>query len=158
VGEVAAALPTLGPANWPWLEVRSGVARITAATTEKFVPQMVNFERVGGVDFRKGCYPGQEVVARSQYRGTIKRRACIVTSAHALTPGQEVFHSADPGQPAGLVVLAGTLDGVENAGLIEIKLVALDSGTLHAGSPDGDRLTVEALPYGLEADGAEASS
>jgi folate-binding Fe-S cluster repair protein YgfZ len=117
---------------------------------------MVNLERVGGVDFRKGCYPGQEIVARSQYRGTIKRRACIVTSPHALTPGLEVFHSADPGQPAGLVVLAGTLDGVEHAGLIEIKLLALDSGTLHAGSPDGDRLTVEPLPYTLESVGAEA--
>ena len=59
---------------WRWLAVQSGVITIEAATVDRFVPQMVNFERVGGVDFQKGCYPGQEIVARSQYRGTIKRR------------------------------------------------------------------------------------
>jgi folate-binding protein YgfZ len=54
--------------------VRSGTPRVVAATGEQFVPQMVNLELVGGVNFQKGCYPGQEVVARSQYRGTLKRR------------------------------------------------------------------------------------
>ncbi|MEO8080245.1 MAG: folate-binding protein, partial [Caldimonas sp.] len=69
-----AALPVLAAGAWHWLDVQSGIVTIEAATVDRFVPQMVNFELVGGVDFKKGCYPGQEVVARSQYRGTTKRR------------------------------------------------------------------------------------
>jgi folate-binding protein YgfZ len=63
------------PALWMWSEVQSGVATLAAPLVEAFVPQMLNYESVGGVNFKKGCYPGQEVVARSQFRGTLKRRA-----------------------------------------------------------------------------------
>ena len=147
-------LPAMDANDWRWLEVHSGVARVVGATVEQFVPQMVNLELVGGVNFQKGCYPGQEVVARSQYRGTLKRRAQIVGSPVALQPGQEVFHDADPGQPAGMVVLAGTWAGVHHAALVELKLSALGSGSLHAGSGDGPPLTVAALPYAMPADPA----
>jgi len=119
--------------------VTSGVARIVAATVEQFVPQMVNFELVGGVNFQKGCYPGQEVVARSQYRGSVKRRAFLFTSDAAALPGQEVFHSDDAEQPAGMVVNAASLGGAHRA-LVEIKLAALDTGSLHLGAVDGARL------------------
>ncbi|MBV9890256.1 MAG: folate-binding protein YgfZ, partial [Rhizobacter sp.] len=71
------AAESMSPETWRWLEVKSGIVTIEAATVDRFVPQMVNFELVGGVDFKKGCYPGQEVVARSQYRGTTKRRALL---------------------------------------------------------------------------------
>ena len=142
------ALPALAPADWARLEARSGVARITAATVEQFVPQMVNLELVGGVNFKKGCYPGQEVVARSQYRGTLKRRAMLFTGADA-HPGQEVFHSADPGQPAGLVANAGG-----NAALVEVKLAALEGGSLHLGAADGPVLAPQVLPYALPAEAA----
>ncbi len=145
---------TLAPAAWQWLEVHSGVARICAATAEQFVPQMINFELVGGVNFQKGCYPGQEVVARSQYRGTLKRRGVLVSSAQPLQPGQEVFHSADPGQPAGMVVLAGALSDSEHAALIELKLAALDGGTLHLGAADGPLLQVGELPYAIPSEAA----
>ena len=74
----------------------SGVAAIEAATADLFVPQMLNFERVGGVNFQKGCYPGQEVVARAQYRGTVKRRAFLFDVPATAEAGQEVFHSAEP--------------------------------------------------------------
>jgi tRNA-modifying protein YgfZ len=59
---------------WQWLWGQAGVVRITSEIQEAFVPQMVNFEHIGGINFKKGCYPGQEVVARAQYRGTVKRR------------------------------------------------------------------------------------
>jgi tRNA-modifying protein YgfZ len=144
----APALPPLLADEWARLEARSGVARITAATVEQFVPQMVNLELVGGVNFKKGCYPGQEVVARSQYRGTLKRRAMLFTGTDA-RPGQEVFHSADPGQPAGLVANAGG-----NAALVEVKLAALQSGSLHLGAADGPLLAPQVLPYALPADAA----
>ena len=147
-------LPALAPDDWQWLEVMSGVARIVAATREQFVPQMVNLELVGGVNFQKGCYPGQEVVARSQYRGTLKRRAQVLGAASPLQPGQEVFHSADPGQPAGLVALAANRAGGSSSALVELKLSALDGGSLHAGSADGPLLTPGQLPYPIPAEAA----
>ena len=138
---------------WRWLEASSGVARVMAATAEQFVPQMINLEVVGGVDFQKGCYPGQEIVARSQYRGTLKRRGFVVRAAAALHAGQEIFHSADAGQPAGMVVLAGSR-GSEHGAMVELKIAATEAGALHAGSADGPLLTPIALPYALPAEAA----
>jgi len=142
----APPLPELAPEAWRWLEVSSGVARIVNATVEQFVPQMVNFELVGGVNFQKGCYPGQEIVARSQYRGSVKRRAFVFTCGSAAQPGQEVFHSADAEQPAGMVVNAASWAGAHRA-LVEVKLTALDGGTLHVGAAGGPALQREAQPY-----------
>src|SRR3990167_1184458 len=91
---------------WAWLEVQSGVAPLTQPIAEAFVPQMLNYESVGGVNFKKGCYPGQEVVARSQFRGTLKRRAYLVHGDGPLQVGQEVFHDSDASQPCGTVAAA----------------------------------------------------
>lgn len=158
-GEPPPGLPALEPEAWRWLEATSGVARIVGATVEQFVPQMVNLELVGGVNFQKGCYPGQEIVARSQYRGTTKRRAYVVHATAPLAPGQEVFHAADPEQPAGLVVLAGRCDAApaeqRHAALVELKIAAAEGGALHAGAADGPALTLAAQPYPLPA--AEAA-
>jgi hypothetical protein len=152
VGAGPPALPPLDLEAWRALEAASGVARIEAATVEQFVPQMVNLDLVDGVSFQKGCYPGQEVVARSQYRGTLKRRAYVVHSGQALAPGMEVFDAADPGQPAGMVVLAGTLPGGIHTSLVELKRAALQGGALRAGSPEGVLLTPGALPYEIAAE------
>ena len=145
---------------WRWLEVRSGVPTIEAATAEQFVPQMLNYELVGGVDFSKGCYPGQEVVARSQYRGTIKRRMFLFDCDDALAAaGQEVFHSADAGQPAGMVVNAAPLPGGSGASaLVEVKLAALSSGSLHLGAAGGPVLRRAELPYAVPLDVAAATA
>ena len=147
-GNAPAGVPAITLDAWRWLEVGSGVPLIEAATVDQFVPQMVNLELVGGVDFRKGCYPGQEVVARSQYRGTVKRRTYLVASDAAMPPGMDVFHSADPGQPAGMVVLSASLSGA-HAALVELKIAALQGGELHAAN--GARLSPAALPYDLAA-------
>jgi hypothetical protein len=146
----AAPLPAQA---WAWLEVRSGLPRIGAATAEQFVPQMVNLEAVDGVNFRKGCYPGQEIVARSQYRGTLKRRSFLFGCEAPAQPGQEVFHDADPGQPAGMVVNAASFEG-RHAALVEVKLAALEGGALRLGSPEGPRLEREELPYPLALEAA----
>jgi tRNA-modifying protein YgfZ len=140
---------TRGPAHmWDWLDIHAGEPRITQATTEQFVPQMVNFDVLGGVNFKKGCYPGQEVVARSQYRGTIKRRTSLAHVDNA-APGNELFHSEDPGQPCGLVINAApAADGGVDV-LVEIKLAALDGGSVHVGSADGPTLAFLPLPYAL---------
>ncbi len=145
----APALPVIDPEEWQGLDVTAGLAWIRQGTVEQFVPQMLNLELIGGVNFQKGCYPGQEVVARSQYRGTVKRRTHLFaldgTDADA-TPGQEIFHSADPEQPAGMVAGFGRLEGRPLL-LAEVKLAALESGTLHLGSAQGAVLTPRALPY-----------
>ena len=158
---VAWTAPDASPAGdllpaglWDWLEVRSGIARVNAANSEAFVPQMVNLELVGGVSFKKGCYPGQEVVARSQYRGTLKRRALLWHAEAPMSAGQEVFHSADPEQPAGRVVLAAPAPGGGWDGLIEVKLEALGHGGLHLGTANGVPLQALPLPYELPRDAA----
>jgi tRNA-modifying protein YgfZ len=101
----------LTPDQWQWSEVRSGVPMVTAPVVEAFVPQMLNYESVGGVNFKKGCYPGQEVVARSQFRGTLKRRTYPVHADAPLQAGQEVFHASDREQPTGVVVQAAPAPG-----------------------------------------------
>ncbi len=143
-----AALPL---ASWQWLDVESGIPTIVAPVVEQFVPQMINLESVGGVNFQKGCYPGQEVVARSQYRGTLKRRGFIVHADTTLVPGQELFHSADPGQPSGMIVNAAPRPGGGWSAFAELKLAAAEGGELHAGSPDGPAVRLAPLPYTLAA-------
>ena len=89
-------------AQWALQEIRAGRPLITSATQDQFVPQMVNFEQIGGVDFKKGCYPGQEIVARTQYRGILKRRmarAHLAGDARPL-PGQNVYSAAFGDQSA----------------------------------------------------------
>lgn len=141
-------LPVITLDAWRWLEVQSGVALIESTTFEQFVPQMVNFELVGGVDFQKGCYPGQEVVARSQYRGSIKRRAFLFDTVAPAQSGQEIYHSLDPQQPAGMVVNAAPrLHGEGSSVLAELKIAALDGGTLHLCTSDGPVLDRRELPY-----------
>ena len=142
---------------WRSLEVMSAIPRIVSATQDQFVPQMVNFESVYGVDFKKGCYPGQEIVARSQYRGAIKRRLqlahCPIDQlANAPTgPGSEIFHADDASQPAGMVVLSAP--SIANARRmdfqIEIKTELQAGGTFHLGTPDGPILMLDQLPYPL---------
>ena len=149
----AAGVPALALDAWRLLELRSGIPLIEAATVDQFVPQMLNFELVGGVDFQKGCYPGQEIVARSQYRGTIKRRMFLFTCDALPEPGQEVFHSAAPQQPAGMVVNAAPGDlGPGGWALVEVKLAALDAGSLHLGTAGGPVLHRHELPYALPSD------
>ena len=138
---------------WDWLEVMSGIPRVTEATLEKFVPQMINMESLHGIDFKKGCYPGQEVIARSQYRGIIKRRLQIasVENTNIPSPGTEIFHSEDVEQPCGMVVLAAKdPNQVDKICLqVECKQEALSQGKIHLGSSQGPILNFNQLPYDL---------
>jgi len=151
-------LPALGPTDWHWLEVASGIGWVTGPVVEQFVPQMINLELVGGVDFRKGCFPGQEVVARSQYRGTLKRRAFLTHGARAMQPGQEIYAADDPGQPCGMVVSAAPRPAVAGWGwdaLAELKIAAARSSELRLGAADGAGLELIALPYAVPLDSNE---
>lgn len=142
---------------WNSLEIMSAIPRIVAATQDQFVPQMVNFESVYGVDFKKGCYPGQEVVARSQYRGVIKRRLQLAHCAldqieqTPCLPGTEIYHTDDPDQPAGMVVLSApsVADTRRIDFQVECKTELMKAGTFHLGSPNGPVLMLDQLPYPL---------
>ncbi len=135
---------------WRWTDILAGQPQVLESTREQFVPQMINFELVGGVNFRKGCYPGQEVVARSQYLGKLKRRALIAFADDAsVTAGVEVFSDADPGQPCGMVVNAEAGPDGRVACLVEMKLAAAAS-TVRLRSAEGPALVFGQLPYDLD--------
>ena len=144
--------PSLDPALWQWGEVRSAVASISAAVVDAFVPQMLNYESVGGVNFKKGCYPGQEVVARSQFRGTLKRRATLVHSQAELSAGTEIFHASDASQPCGLVAQVGPAPAGGWDAIVSLQTSAMEGGALTAGRPGGPPLQLLPLPYPLLAD------
>jgi folate-binding protein YgfZ len=141
--------PALDAALWSWLEVMSGVATITQPVVEAYVPQMLNYESIGGVNFRKGCYPGQEVVARSQFRGTLKRRAYRVEAGAALAVGQEVFRDSDPDQPCGTVVAAAANPGGGWNAIVSMQTSAAAGGLLSVGAVGDSALTLLPLPYPL---------
>jgi folate-binding protein YgfZ len=140
-----AALPTVGSGVFWWSEIEAGVPTVFAATQEKFVPQMINFEVVGGVSFSKGCYPGQEVVARSQYRGKLRRRMQLAHCTAAADAGADVFAAGET-EPAGTVVMATTAPDGGFDLLIECPLEKAEV-PLHLLSAEGPRLELRALPY-----------
>jgi len=140
-----------GNETWRLADIHAGVAQIGPGTQEQFVPQMVNLELLGGVNFKKGCYPGQEIVARSQYLGKLKRRTALVTIASAdVAPGAEVFTPADPEQPCGMVVnTAPNGEGGVDA-LVEMKLDAIEQADVRLGSATGPALQFLPMPYALD--------
>lgn len=142
-------LPRADAQTWWWSEIAAAVPTVFAATQEKFVPQMINYEVLGGVSFRKGCYPGQEVVARSQYLGKLKRRMSIAHVPGDAPPAGADVYAAGAAQPVGTVVMAAPSPAGGTDLLFEVPIDRLASGTLHAGAPDGPPLAVRDLPYAL---------
>ena len=138
---------------WDWLGVQSGVAMVTQPIFEAFVPQMLNYESIGGVSFKKGCYPGQEIVARSQFRGTLKRRAYLVHGSGEASVGQEVFQTLDAEQPCGMVAACAPHPSGGFDAIVSMQTSAAassaTSSALHLGSIAGPVLTLLPLPYAL---------
>lgn len=134
--------------DWFLQDIRDGQPRVLLATQEQFVPQMVNLERLGAVDFQKGCYPGQEIVARTQYRGVLKRRMVRARVAAAASPGDELFAAEPAGQAAGIVANAVRRDegGSELLAVLQIGAVE-GSKAVRLRSPDGPVLELLPLPY-----------
>jgi folate-binding protein YgfZ len=145
------AVVRLGDVNqWQHAEHAAGLPWVMAATQDVFIPQTLNLDLIGGVSFTKGCYPGQEVVARSHYRGTVKRRTAYGewdTTSEVPAAGIDIYDANQPEDPCGRIVEASS-----NSVLFEIPLATLESGDLRVGSADGIKITVKPLPYNL-ADG-----
>ena len=138
--------------DWLLSDILSGVGDVQAATFEAFVPQMLNYESVDGVNFKKGCYPGQEVVARSQFRGILKRRTYLAGSTLPLQAAQEIFHSSDASQPAGQVVQAVSHTQHGHWALVCLQTSSVEEGELHPAETTGSVLTLYPLPYALRDD------
>lgn len=150
VGSSAPAGAALAPAVWDWSDVASGIASVQAATAEMFVPQMLNYESVGGVNFKKGCYPGQEVVARSQFRGTLKRRTWVARLGHAAQAGHEVFAGNDAEQPVGQVVQAAAVpDGSGDWLALLCLQTGADMADLWLQPGRRGAIHLQSLPYAL---------
>ena len=148
---------------WHWLDIHAGMAHVTADISEAFVPQMMNLDRINGVNFKKGCYPGQEIVARSHYLGKLKRRmqsarivfnnaeSCAASLAQ-LRIGMDVYSSADPEQAAGqlLTYARNPFNDAQVDVLYEVSLPLLDNDAqLSFKEPTGGQWQRRALPYSL---------
>ena len=134
---LAAVAAPAGTPAWQWLDVAAGIPWIVEATKEAFVPQMVNLDRIGGVSFHKGCYPGQEVVARTQYLGKVKRHLYRTRAAGPVAAGTPIFPIATPDQPCGQIAGAAAAPGGGYDVLAVILEDAVGQGKLRAALPDG---------------------
>ena len=146
---LADRLTPVGTPCWEWLEIRSGIPLLTPATQEQFVPQMANMELIGAVNFQKGCYPGQEIVARTQYLGQTKRRMVLahVAGQRLPQPGDELYGSAAEAQPVGMVVNAQAAPEGGYDLLAVLQTANISAGTVHFKSADGPALGIQPLPY-----------
>ena len=136
-----------GPDDWTLALIHAGIPTIVAATQEEFVPQMANFDLIGGVSFRKGCYTGQEIVARTQYRGILKKRMAVAhVDGTAPTPGQSVYSAAFGDQSAGTVANVAPAPGGGYDFLVVAQIEGLRAGNLRLGSPDGAPIAIRSHP------------
>ena len=137
---------------WNWLEIQAGIPNIVAKTTEAFVPQMVNYATIGGVSFTKGCYPGQEVVARMHYLGKLKRRMYLahVDTENLPEAGENLFPAGEDTQSCGKVVQAqvSPTGGVDLLAVVQIA--AAENGDIRLGTGNGSPLQLQDDPYPVD--------
>ena len=148
---LAAQARAVGAPCWDWLDIRAGIPFVLPQTQEAFVPQMLNFELIGGINFKKGCYPGQEVVARMHYLGKPKRRMYLarVMAAEAPQPGAMLFSAHTPEQACGEVVNAAQAAHGGHELLAVVQTEVAGAFPVHLGALTGPRLEFEPLPYAL---------
>lgn len=157
LGIVPPAVP-VGPDYWSLLEIRSGTPSVHPETVEAFVPQMVNLQLVDGVSFTKGCYTGQEVIARTQFLGRLKRRMyrAEVESPHLPRPGDELYcHESASGQGPGRIVDAQPSGKGRYELLAVVEIEAAERGGIRIWE-DGPELRILPLPYPFPEEGEQS--
>lgn len=141
----------VGAAAWEWLEIEAGQPQVYAETAETFIPQMLNLDLLNGVSFKKGCYPGQEIVARLRYLGQLKRRMTRLycTAAELPAPGTPLYASEQATQATGEVVRAAPSPegGIEMLAVVE--LASMNLPRLSLAEPAGPHCTFRQLSYAL---------
>jgi len=147
--EFSRETPRVGAGVWDWLDIQAGIPTVLPQTSEAFVPQMANLDVIDGISFDKGCYPGQEIVARMHYRGRTKQRMyrAHVDAPVLPQPGDPVYAPGMRGQAAGTVMLAHAAPDGGYDLLAVVQIASVVAGELHLGSEDGPTLEIQSLPY-----------
>ena len=150
--QLAATLEQTDLNEWLLGQIRAGIGQVMPQTRELFIPQMLNLQAVGGVSFKKGCYTGQEIVARMQYLGKLKRRLYRLSldAPEMPEPGTPLFSPSHTSAIGEVVIAAKTDQTVELLAVLQAE--AADSGDVHVGTPEGPRLHLLDLPYTLDRD------
>lgn len=148
---VAAGAVPAGSAAWQWIDISEGLPTVTQPIQEEFVAQMLNYELIGGVSFNKGCYPGQEIVARTHYLGKLKKRMFRVHAETEAPPaaGTDVYSPEFGDQSAGKVVIAAPAPDNGYDALVVLQTSSAESTEVHLGSPTGPTVQFLPLPYAL---------
>jgi hypothetical protein len=152
LASLASGAEKADPDHWDWLDIRAGVAVILPATQEAFVPQMVNLDLIGGVSLTKGCYPGQEIVSRMHYRGTLKQRMYLanIAGSDLPQPGEKLYSSDFGEQACGTIVnTARSPEGGYDV-LAVIQIASAERGAVRWKTPSGPALKMLPLPYDLK--------
>jgi hypothetical protein len=145
--KLSASARPVGAPVWDALAILEGILTVLPATQEAFVPQMANFELIGGLSFKKGCYPGQEIVARTQYRGILKKRLVRAHIDATAVAGDSVYAAEFGDQPAGTIAAtAPALEGGTDA-LVVAQIESLKANSLRLGALDGVPVAIRPLPY-----------
>lgn len=136
----------IGASCWDWLDIQAGIPDVTPATVEAFVPQMLNLDLLEGINFKKGCYTGQEIVARTHYLGKVKRRTHLAHVEVPATPqaGDPVYGTGST-EAVGMVVSAAPAPRGGFDLLVELRLESLEAGAVHLAGQDGPLLAVTPL-------------
>jgi len=152
---LAAHAGTADESSWQWLAIHAGVPTVTAATTDQFVAQTANWDLLGGVNFQKGCYPGQEIVARTQYLGRLKERLYAFHVDGPPPPaGTRLYAEPFGDQPCGTVVNAAQSPGGGSDLLAVVQIAAVDGGSVRLRERGGPALEPQPLPYAIPAPAA----
>ena len=149
---LADQLPEGSLNDWMLGQIHAGIGQVLGPTRESFIPQMLNLQAVGGVSFKKGCYTGQEIVARMQYLGKLKRRLYRLAGAEGELPepGTALFSPLSANAIGEVAVAAHAANGHELLAVVQAD--AMEDGRIHVGNPQGPTLTVLSLPYELDRD------
>jgi folate-binding protein YgfZ len=148
---LTAKLHPLSTDLWDWTDIRAGIPYITPATQDQFVPQMANLDLISGVSFTKGCYPGQEIVARMHYLGKLKQRMYLTAAPdnELPQPGDKLY-SPDTGEQAtGMIVNAARGPDGRPVALAVMHIESFKRGEVHLKAPAGPRLEFMDLPYSI---------
>jgi len=140
----------VGSGSWNLLDIKNAIPEVVPETKEAFVPQMINLEGINALSFKKGCYPGQEIVARMHYLGKLKRHMFLahVDEDTKPAPGDSLFaEGSESGQGAGKIVRAETNPNGGADLLAVIELASKEKGSLHLENPQGPVLNLQPLPY-----------
>ncbi|MCQ9422531.1 folate-binding protein YgfZ [Pseudomonas sp. LJDD11] len=148
--QLVAQLPQGSLNDWLLGQIRAGIGQVMPATREEFIPQMINLQAVGGVSFKKGCYTGQEIVARMQYLGKLKRHLYRLSlqAEEIPEPGAALFSPVHASAVGNVVIAARAANGVELLAVLQDN--AIEGGQVHLGSAEGPALELLDLPYSLD--------